>query len=299
MAGDCGICGSEQSAPWLERGGWRYRGCSVCSAVWLDPLPAEDWLEGFYDRAYFSGGGRGGYQDYLADETQHRINGKSRVALGYRFGATPPGTWLDVGCAAGFTLEEARRQGFTAVGVEISSWARNVAVERFGVPVFATLVEARRALEGRIDIVSFFQVLEHTRDPVAALVDAYACLRPGGLLLIETWDRGSNLARLFGRHWQQITPPSVLWLLDRRSLAHAVERAGFRPGAILNTSKRVSVIWALGILAEKEPRFFGPALRALGRSALRRLAITYNLGDLISIAAVAGRRENRTTRMDR
>lgn len=287
MGGACKICGSQRSVPWLERDAWRYRACSNCSAVWLDPLPAEDWAEEFYDQGYFTGGGRGGYQDYLADEEQHRINGKARVALGRRFGANPRGTWLDVGCAAGFTLDEARKEGFTALGVEPSPWARKVASERFGLSVSKTFAEPRRALGGRIDIASFFQVLEHIRDPVAALAEAHACLRPGGLLLIETWDRGSTIARLFGRHWQQITPPSVLWLLNRNSLTHALERAGFRARAILGTSKRVSLVCALGILADKEPRLLGPALRALGRSAPRRFAITYSLGDLISVAAIA------------
>lgn len=287
MPAPCGICGSEKSAPWLERGGWSYRCCAECSAVWLDPLPAESWAEEFYDQRYFAGGGRGGYHDYLADEAQHRINGRARIALGRRFGAAPPGIWLDVGCAAGFTLDEARKEGFTAVGVELSAWARKFAADRFELTVFTTVAEARLSLKGQTDIVSLFQVLEHMRDPVAALADAHACLRPGGLLLIETWDRGSRLARLFGKHWQQITPPSVLWLLNRRSLARALDRAGFRIRSMHATSKRVSVVCALAILAEKKPRLFGTALRVFGRSALRGLALTYSLGDLISVAAVA------------
>ena len=285
MEGACRICGSEKSAPWLDRGQWHYRVCADCSAVWLDPLPAESWDEAFYDQGYFAGGGRGGYQDYLADEAQHRTNGRARIALARQFGATAPGTWLDVGCAAGFTLDEARNAGFRSHGVELSAWARTVASNRLGLQTFKTLTEARDKLAGEVDVLSFFQVLEHMRDPVAALENARACLQPAGLLLIETWDRGSNLARFFGRHWQQIAPPSVLWLFDRSSLAHALNRAGFSKWQFLGTSKRISLGCALGILADKEPRFVGRALRALGRSALRKVAITYRLGDLVTVAA--------------
>lgn len=294
MSGRCGICGSNRSAPWRDCGAWRYRACAGCTAIWLDPLPADNWAETFYDRGYFAGGGRGGYIDYLADELQHRSNARSRVALARRFGAAPPGAWLDVGCATGFTLDEAHAAGFAVLGVELSAWARGVASERFGLNVVPTLDEARRALPHGSDVVSLFQVLEHLRDPLAALRDARACLRPNGLIIIETWDRSSLVARFLGRYWHQITPPSVLWLLDRKSLTLALERAGFRPLAIVHAVKKVSVGWVLGVLAEKSPRFLGPALRALARSGLQRLEIPYGLGDLVFVVAAAANHQGAT-----
>jgi SAM-dependent methyltransferase len=286
MAPRCELCGSKRTTLWLERAPWRYLGCAECSAVWLDPPPVDGWAESFYDAGYFSGGGRGGYRDYLADEAQHRSNAQARIALAQRYGAAPPGTWLDIGCAAGFTLEAARSAGFAALGVDVSEWARRVARERFGLSVFPTLGEARGELAGSVDVASAFQVLEHLGDPLGALRDARACLRPGGLLIIETWDRGSLVARLLGRHWQQITPPSVLWLFDRKSLALALERAGYRVRAVLRTSKRVSVGWVLGVLADRSPRTAGMLMRALARSRVRSLGITYGLGDLVTAVAI-------------
>ena len=285
MSAPCGICGSMKGAPWLNRGQWLYRCCAECAAIWLDPLPDGDWADTFYDLGYFAGGGRGGYRDYLADEVQHRSNARARAALARRFGATPPAIWLDVGCATGFTLDEARKAGFTVRGVELSAWARGVASERFGLNVLPTLHAARRELPHQADVVSFFQVLEHLRNPIAALRDAHACLRPNGLLIIETWDRSSFVARLLGRYWHQITPPSVLWLLGRKNLELALERTGFRPQRIVRGRKSVSVGWVLGILADKVPRVFEPALRALAGSGLQRLEISYGLGDLVFVIA--------------
>jgi SAM-dependent methyltransferase len=286
MSQACGICGASKTFLWLRRGEWSYYCCDNCSAVWLFPIQDQvTWAETFFDQRYFAGGGRGGYLDYLADEAQHRSNARARIELARRSGVTPPASWLDVGCAVGFTLDEARAQGFKVVGVEPSPWARAIARDRFGLDVFTSIAEARREGPFAMDVVSMFQSLEHMPDPVSAIGDARACLRPGGRLVIETWDRGSLVARFFGNHWQQITPPSVLWLFDRKCLAYLLEGAGLHANAIVRSSKQVSLHWALGILADKAPTFIRPILRAIGNSALGSLSIAYNLGDLVSLVA--------------
>lgn len=284
----CSICSTASSRLWRSVGPWTYLQCNSCSAVLLDPLPTESQLQGLYDSNYFAGAGRGGYMDYLAEEAQHRSNARSRIQLAQRFGAAKAGaTWLDVGCAAGYTLDEARKDGLATFGVELSEWAIDIARQRLGLQVFPTMAQARERLIGQVDILSFFQVFEHLRDPVAALADARACLRPEGLLLIETWDRGSTVARLVGRHWQQITPPSVLWLFDRKSLVYMLEAAGFRVLSFERMSKKVSVGWSLWQLSDKLPAFLARAARRLAQSSLGKLTFSYGLGDLVSVVAVA------------
>ena len=287
MSEPCQICGSSSTRLWLQRGEWAYYECTNCSCVALAPLPDGAWASGFYDAGYFAGGGRGGYQNYLADEVQHRSNARARIEIAQRFNANPPAGWLDVGCAVGYTLDEARKAGYSTLGVELSEWASAEARERFGLSVVPTLTEARTGRVGDLGVVSFFQVLEHLIDPVADLCHARACLGPSGLVLIETWDRSSAVARFLGRHWQQITPPSVVWLFDRNSLSYVLERAGLRVVAVEHSSKEISVAWALGLLSDKLPAFFGPLLTWLGGSAVGRLAFKYGLGDLITVVAAA------------
>lgn len=285
----CPLCGIASTTTWLRRGDWQYRHCAACSAVWLDPLPSESWAQDFYDRPYFEGGGRGGYRNYLAEERQHMANATARVALAKRLGASAPGLWLDVGCAAGYTLAEARSAGFDVRGVDLSPWAREVARERFQLDLYPSLTEAMRGHEGQASVLTMFQVLEHLPDPLAALVQARAYLRPGGLLLIETWDRASLVARLFGKRWQQITPPSVAWLFDRESLEYALIRSGFRLEEMTTTSKSVSLGWALGLLAEKVPALVSSVLSRVAESPMGRLTVKYRLGDLVTLAAIADR----------
>lgn len=291
VSSSCALCGAADSRYWLRKGQWQYLHCAACSAVWLHPLPDDAWAAAYYDGAYFEGGGRGGYRDYLADEAQHLANARARVALASRFGATPPGLWIDVGCAAGYTLVEARNAGFQVLGVDVSPWAREVARERFGLDVAASLADMRHEQTGQASVLTMFQVLEHLPAPLAALRQARARLRPGGLLVVETWDRASLAARMFGKRWQQITPPSVAWLFDRQSLGYAMAQACFELKTIVPTSKAVSLGWVCGLLAEKAPRLLAPALSWAACSSFGKLAVNYRLGDLVTVVAIAAERK--------
>lgn len=62
-------------------------------------------------------------------------------------------------------------------------------------------------LRSRADAVTFFQSLEHLTRPEETLRQAHELLRPGDMVVIETWDLDSRVACLFGHHWQQVTPP--------------------------------------------------------------------------------------------
>jgi SAM-dependent methyltransferase len=283
----CGVCASPGRRPWLRHREWSYMECTGCSAVGMSSMPAAGWAASFYDVGYFRGGGRVGYLDYIADEAQHRLNARDRVRLARRFGADVSSRWLDVGCAVGYTLDEARKSGCEVLGVELSEWAATLAHDKLGLPVKRSMREALDSRGPGFDVVSFFQVLEHMPDPVAALKDARACLRNDGLLVVETWDRGSAVARLFGRRWQQIAPPSVLWLFDRASLGELLERSGFRMLTIERTSKKISVGWAAGLLADKAPAWLAGGFRKIATTPLGRMSINYRLGDLVTVVGVA------------
>ena len=281
----CRVCGSNQGRPWRSVGPWHYRQCDDCSAVGLDPLPSADELRAYYQSSYFEGGGQAGYLDYLADEPLHRRNAMARVQTARRFKTHPGGTWLDVGCAVGFTLDAARTDGYEVHGVEVSDWASSVARTRFGLDVSPSLAEARVALQRPADVLTMFQVLEHLADPVQSLQEARACLRTDGLLLIETWDRRSVVARLFGRFSQQISPPSVLWLLDRRSLDELLRRAGFRVLRIEVSPKFISLGWGLGLIADKLPGALQRFPRWIAKTRLGRIPFRYRFDDLILVVA--------------
>ncbi|WP_040159531.1 class I SAM-dependent methyltransferase [Nigerium massiliense] len=264
--------------------GYRYLMCSQCGNGRIDPAPiaAEP-----YDRGYFvDGGARAGYTDYEADEPWHRRTARTRlgrVADALHRTGTPAaqrGRIVDVGAATGFFLDEAAKRGWDASAVELSSWAAERARAR-GFRVESDL--AAYAVDDPFDAVCFFQVLEHVPDAADALARASALLRPGGVVVCETWDAASRTARIAGRRWQQLSPPSVLWLFTEAGIRPWLQDAGLRLVSWRRSPKIVSLATVAG-QALPDGRL-GDALRRVGS----RVGVPYPLDDLVTFVAVKPR----------
>jgi 2-polyprenyl-6-hydroxyphenyl methylase/3-demethylubiquinone-9 3-methyltransferase len=97
-------------------------------------------------------------------------------------------TALDVGCGAGLLAEPLARLGATVTGIdaapEVIAVARDHAAER-GLDIDYR-VSAIEALEGRFDLVTCMEVIEHVADPAAFLASLAQRLAPGGLLVLST-----------------------------------------------------------------------------------------------------------------
>jgi SAM-dependent methyltransferase len=278
MQSSCPGCSSAALRPWIEVRGFQYVTCGGCSLATLRPdqVAAPDRL---YTADYFERGAQSGYTDYAADEPVHRLNARRHLVRLERSGIRPPGTLLDVGCAAGFFMHEASIRGWTVSGVDVSPWSRDYARKRFGFTIFSSIEEARAAVPGGFDAVTAFQVLEHLPDVHGALRSLRLALKPGGALCVETWDRGSRAARLAGTGWQQLSPPSVVHLFDRSSLNDLLHDSGFARARLRPMSKFLSVAWAAGLVGSKLGS--GWITRIAASALLRRVPLPYFLDDLV------------------
>lgn len=283
----CPGCESEAPpGPLLTKGSWVYATCPDCGLVHLDPVPTREESAALYGESYFSGGGVGEYIDYTGDEELHRTNARSQLARLARVRSGSPGRLLDFGCAHGFFADEARAAGWQVEGVEISDAAAQYARERFGLTVYPDLGTAIASDgAGAFDVITFLQVLSQLPSSTEALVAAHALLHPGGMLLVETSNRGGTIARMLGRHWHLIAPPSVISLFDPGTLDALLRRRDFEPVARVPTRKAVSVGLVANVLEQRYGRVFAP-LRSIGaRPGVRGRAIRYPFADLMTVIA--------------
>jgi SAM-dependent methyltransferase len=285
----CPACGEHETRRLFTVAGADYVACVACGLARLDPLPSESDLLANFGPGYFEGADvPGGYDSYAADEAIHRRNARRRLArVAKQRTGLPPGAMLDIGCAYGYALDEARSQGWSVVGVEPAPAAAERA-HGLGLRVFADAGAALAEHPDGFDVVSMCHVLSHVQDPVAVVASAAKSLKPGGLLFIETWRRDALVARLAGRRWHVISPPTVVWLETGASIRALLDRVGLDVVGWTRGRKAVSIGFVATLLAGRRlPEPLAGAAARLARSRWSRSSLVYPFADLVWVTATA------------
>jgi SAM-dependent methyltransferase len=259
-----------------RKDGCRLYRCGGCTLQYAEGAPADSALPELYDERYFNGAA-GGYPDYLQDEAVHRKRARGYLrAIGRE--RPSPGRLLDVGCATGFFLDEARRRGWQVTGCEVSAWAAGYAAERLSLEV-AVGAFPHPALAGRqFDVVTFFNVFEQLPEPRAAECALRSLVPPGGLVAIETWDADALVVRLLGSRWHQYRPRDTPIYFNRQSLTSLFQPAHWDLVTYRAHAKGISLRNGLHILGIDLPPDDG---RGGAAAWLGGLTVPYRLGDLV------------------
>ena len=150
------------------------------------------------------------------------------------------GRLLDVGSAYGWFLEEARRAGFEAVGVEPDVDVAATCVSR-GLDVRTGFFPDVMTPDDEFDVVCFNDTLEHLPDVRATLRIVHNMLAPNGLVAINIpvqdgpiYRTARRLAKAgidgpFRRMWQFGFSSPHIWYFSRASLLQTLMRHGFAP----------------------------------------------------------------------
>jgi SAM-dependent methyltransferase len=243
-------------------------------------VPAADHVAATYNDGYFEGGAAG-YRDYVSEA-------EILIAHGRRYGHLmtgylKPGKVLDVGAAAGFVLKGYMESGWHGEGIEPNPRMAEYARTLLGVPVTTGSLENFHG-DSVFDLVSMIQVIAHFINPRSALKVADSFTRPGGFWLIETWNRESLTARLFGKHWHEYSPPSVLHWFSPRGLSQLAAEFGFREVARGKPTKWISGGHAKSLVRYRlESAHLGRPFTGLVRLLPDSLSLPYPAEDLFWI----------------
>lgn len=243
---NCPLC-KNPSRPAFEVHGYDVLDCTVCGHRFAAIEAGETHVQTTYADEYFSGGGAG-YSDYLQDsellmERGRWYSEKIRMHISC-------GRMLDVGAAAGFILKGFSEAGWQGVGLEPNATMAEYGCKNLGLDIRTGSLETFNASE-KFDLVSLIQVATHFYDPRGAFEKIAEITDENGYLLIETWDRGSFSAHIFGKSWHEYSPPSVLHWFTKNSLSEFVGQFGFEKIAGGRPSKKISGKHAKSLLAHK------------------------------------------------
>ncbi len=186
--------------------------CVQCGLIRTAPMPTEDELQSYYANEY-----RADYQ--FAGKTPpkfHRARSmreaEQRLALLNEV-IRPGARVLDVGCGSGEFLDVAQKQGCSVVGIDPGSTYVDFARSAYGVDVLPVAWNEATFGDGAFDVISCHHVLEHLREPVAALRAMVRWLKPDGRIYLSVPDMRPNAKPSFERfhfaHIHGFTPETL------------------------------------------------------------------------------------------
>jgi SAM-dependent methyltransferase len=221
----CPVCAADaaEKYSWLGQGAV-YR-CSACGVHFLYPQLTDAELRELYGETYYRSWGITGRAENAAVKRMKTDTFDLRLDLisGYK----SSGNILDVGCATGYFLEAARRRGFEAYGVEISSYSCAIAKDAIGAErVYEGTLEDCPFPEKHFDVIAMSDLLEHVRDPRKTLLAARRLLKDDGVIMVVAPDTDSLTRRLMGGKWSHYKAEHFFYF-NRRSLEYLARQAGF------------------------------------------------------------------------
>ena len=198
----CALCNLDDAEPFFEDRGFQLVRCRRCGLVYINPRPT---LKESDEMCNMSVDADAEIMDHFGYESYAYLHElKARKFLKILSSFVKRGKILDIGCAAGFFLNQARCQGFDVQGVELSKEFCTYARDRFKLYVFQGTLRENRFPDEHFDVVTMFDVLSHLRAPVEDLNEINRILKRDGLLFIETGNKGELDAKAvekFGAVW--------------------------------------------------------------------------------------------------
>ncbi|MBI4402572.1 MAG: class I SAM-dependent methyltransferase [Deltaproteobacteria bacterium] len=222
--------------------------CKHCGLVYTSPRLRQDLILQSYTDA----------EDPLyVSQAEGRIRSFGRC-LDAVSKYTRPGRVLDVGAASGFFLKVAKDRGWETYGVEPSRYLSEYGNRNYGVNIFCGTLERAPKFEKKMDLVTLWDVLEHTFDPKDVLTRCNRYLRNGGLIVINYPNIGNWLARLAGKRYWFILSVHLYYFVPK-TIARILEETGFEM-----VEEAPHYQWLeLGYLIYRLEAYVPPAARAI------------------------------------
>jgi len=247
---NCNLCGSQGSFDLSPVGKWKLVCCNNCNLVYLNPRPSIDEGEGtLYPKDYER---HWTLERYLQEDKKWSKRLYTGIAEAYsssrsnfwkkfRFrlfrnhiGGLPTykknGFILDVGCADGFFLYLMRDLSWQVKGIEPNQSAANRGREK-GLDIFIGDLSEAHLPDDSFDVVRFWHVLEHTRNPKKTLIEAKRILKSGGKLILGVPNIDAPTFKIFKDYnkWHEIwNLPLHFYFYSRATLRNSLKKCGFK-----------------------------------------------------------------------
>ena len=267
--------------------GHDYYRCQLCGLVSTHPFPDSATLEAHYFQKFNDGNYRL-IREY-ANEYIRIYNGFVQI-LECRLQSRQI-KWrglkvLDIGCFTGEFLQLLQDRGAECYGVEFQSQAVEIANQKFPGRVFKGDAFSNEFPSMHFDVITLLGVIEHVLEPVRLLRRCSALLNPGGILMLQTPNSASFLARIMRQLWPPYAPIEHIHIFSAKSLNTCLSELGFEE--IIHTShwKRLPISYVYANsknFGAEFYRWFKPLFLPLSKI---NISLPFYIGEIV----VAGRK---------
>jgi 2-polyprenyl-3-methyl-5-hydroxy-6-metoxy-1,4-benzoquinol methylase len=193
------------------------------------------------------------------------------------------GRLLDVGTAGGSFMAVAHKAGWEVAGCEPNLWLCEWGNRQYGLEIAPGTIFDMKLPSDAFDVVTLWDVLEHTPDPKGVLEECRRVLKTGGLLVVNYPDIGSLVARTMGRRWVFLLSVH-LYYFTVPSLTTMLKSIGFD----VLTKRRHWQSLEFGYILFRMEAYLGPVAR-LGRKMVAAMRIShwqipYWMGQMLVVA---------------
>lgn len=257
----CDLCGSDDAQPiyrvhdtnYGTPGEFNIVQCGQCTLAFLKPQPTAAELSAAYPGEAYDPFRSLCTSDHVAP---HPLQHERARRLTERCGR---GMVLDVGCGDGLFLAAMHGLGWTCVGVEPHVRAAESARTRLGLDVRTGDIFSID-LAHAFNLITMWDVLEHTPSPKRVLLYANHLLVPGGMIAISVPNWDSFERQIFRERWIALDAPRHLFHFSLSTITQFLESCGFE---IIELKARAPVL----SLASNALRLGGDLLYRKGRPA--------------------------------
>lgn len=238
---NCNICGKDESEILffkkdkylITEDDFRIVKCKYCGLIYINPRPSEEEIHKYYPSTY-------SWRENLPATTRfskwirhlekwyrdHLL--KSEIIKLIKTIGGKRGKLLDVGCGSGDRLNLLKNYGFDAQGIEPSLSSVKYAREHFNLNVENGDLCKNHYIDSFFDIITFYNVIEHTHYPRNVIREAYQILKDNGIIVIQVPNSESLQFKLFNKRWAALNVPRDLYYFNVKTFSDLLEQIGFK-----------------------------------------------------------------------
>ena len=200
-----------------------YKRCSNCECVYQDPIIEFNYSDNYWQGAIDPDGIK---RNFL-NERKFKIDNWYGDAINFVNNFKNKDiSVLDLGCGLGYFLSTLNTN-FKKYGIEESSFACDYIKENFkDIEIINGDYSKIENFKIKFDIIMFYHVIEHLKDPTRSIEFIKKSLKKNGTLIIGTPNIGSFVSRLFKERFRHYIPTHIC-LYSEKSLKKMLNHYGF------------------------------------------------------------------------